>query len=153
VDTSSDGGGEEGLKRRIEEDIHTRQFLDDEWRQAEAPYRDPLSPIALFPNPQDIIMGRNKTVAPTWSGNILYHKVIQQHVHRYVEAQDMGSNRIEKTLISIKILHLLQNEYKSRFLNREDTRWVVIDNSEAQVKISQTLRMLAREIVTRSRNG
>jgi len=49
----------------IEEDIRRRQQLDDEWRRSEAPYRDPVCPIALFPNPQDIIMGRSKAIATT----------------------------------------------------------------------------------------
>jgi len=99
----------------IEQDIHRRQQLDHEWWQHEAPYRDPTSPIALFPYPQDIILGRNKTVAVTWSGNILYHKVIQDRMYRYIEAQNASSVRINKTLIAVEVLHVLHNEYRSRF--------------------------------------
>jgi len=150
---SDDGSNEKRMDDWIEEDIRRRQYFDDEWRRSEAPYRDPSSPVALFPNPQDIIMGRNKTVATTWSGNILYHKVIEQHAHRYMEAQDTGTNWKERTLISIEILHVLPNEYKSRFLNRETTRWVVFDDSKAQVKISQSLRIMVRQTVARSRKG
>jgi hypothetical protein len=129
----------------IEEDICKRQELDEQWRQSEAPYREPSSPIALFPNPQDIIMVRSKMVAVSWVGNILYHKVIEQFVHRYIEAQ--AGNRIGKTLIAVEILHLLHNKYRARFLARKDTVWEVIDDAEAQKKISQALRMLARDIV------
>jgi hypothetical protein len=129
----------------IEEDIRKRQRLDEAWHQSEAPYREPSSPIALFPNPQDIIMGRNKMVAVAWAGNIMYHKVIEQYVHRYIEAQ--AGDRIGKTLIAIEILHLLQNQHRARFLARKETVWEVIDDSEAQKKISQALRMLARDIV------
>jgi len=128
----------------IEEDIRRRQQLDDEYRRSESPFRGVDSPIALFPNPQDIIMGRNKAVATTWSGNVLYRKVIEQHAHRYAEAQVESSLRISKTMIAVEILHLLRDQYKARFLNREDNKWVVIDDSEAQVKISQALRTLAK---------
>jgi hypothetical protein len=90
-------------------------------------------------------MGRNKMVAVAWAGNIMYHKVIQQFVHRYIEAQ--AGDRIEKTLIAVEILHVLHNKYGARFLARKVTVWEVIDDSEAQKKISQALRMLARDIV------
>jgi len=131
----------------IEKEIHRREQVDEEWRRSEAPYCDPKSPIAMFPNSQDIIMGRSKTVATTWPGNILYHKVIQDHVYRYIEAQTIASGRIDKTLIAVEVLSKLHNDHKSRFLSRNDSNWTVIDDSEAQVKISQALRMLAREIV------
>jgi hypothetical protein len=131
----------------IEKDIRTRQELDEKWRQSERPYRDPGSAIALFPNPQDIIMGQNKTVANTWPGNNLYHKVIQQHVHRYIVAQAAGTKRKDKTLISVEIVHMLQSKYGSRFLARKDTVWEAIDDFEARKKISQALRALAREIL------
>jgi len=94
-------------------------------------------------------MGRNKAIAVTWPGNILYHKVIQVHVYRYIEAQTVASGRINKTLISVEILHVLKREYNSRFLSRNETNWVAIDDTEAQVKVSQALRMLARETVSR----
>ena len=130
----------------VEEDIRKRQELDEKWRQFEAPYRDPSSRVALFPNPHDIILGRNKAIAVTWPGNILYHKVIQQNVHRYIDAQAIGTERLCKTLISVEILHILNSKYGSRFLSRKDTEWEVIDDFEAQKKISQALRTLAREI-------
>ncbi len=137
----------------IDEDIRQRQELDETWRLFEAPYRDPSSRVALFPNPQDIILGRNKAVAMTWSGNILYHKVIQQNVHRYIDAQAIGTERICKTLISIEILHILNHKYGSRFLSRKDTMWEVLDDFEAQKKISQALRALSREILQHSGRG
>jgi len=136
------------LEARIEEDIRRRQQLDDEWRRQQAPYRDPASPIALFPNQHDVIMGRKKVVAATWPGNIMYRQVLLEYVDRYIEAQDVSSDRINKTMISVEILHILKSHYKSRLLNREDTRWVVLDDTDAQTKISRTLRDLAREKTT-----
>jgi len=135
----------QGAEQRIEKDIQRRQQLDDEWRRSEAPYRESTSPVALLPNPQDILSGRSKLVT-TWSGNVMYHKLIEKHVHRYLDAQDGGLDRIDKTLISVDILLLLRNQYQSRFLARENATWVVIDDSDAQKKISRSLRLLAREI-------
>jgi len=125
--------------------IKERQRIEDEWRQSEATYRHPSSPVALFPNPQDIIMGRNKAVALTWPGNVMFHKVIQQHVGRYIEAQGTPG-QIGKTMITVEVRHLFQTKYKSRFLVRNNTSWVVIDDSESHAKISQALRNAARDI-------
>jgi len=136
---------DKGDEQSIEKDIQRRQQLDDEWRRSEAPYRESTSPVALLPNPQDILSGRSKLVT-TWSGNVMYHKLIEKHVHRYLDAQDGGLDRIDKTLISVDILLLLRNQYQSRFLARENATWVVIDDSDAQKKISRSLRLLAREI-------
>jgi len=128
----------------IELEIHRRQKLDDEWRKSEAPCRDSNSPTALFPNPQDIIMGRNRLIAGKWPGNMLYLRVIEQYVHRYMEAQALGLERIDKTLIAIEILQTLQQQYKSRFLTRTGTSWLAIEDSVAQTKISHKLRFLSR---------
>jgi len=128
----------------IEESIRTRQRLDEECRQREAPHRDPGSPIALFPNPQDVIMGRNKVVSATWSGNILYNKVIQQYADRYVRLQSGVTDRVEKTMISLEILHLFRSQYHARFLTRNDDSWTVVDDVDGQKKISHALRNLAR---------
>jgi len=54
-------------------------------------------------------------------------------------------------MIAVEVLQELHDEHKSRFLSRNDDNWTVIDDSEAQVKISQALRMLAREIVLQKR--
>jgi len=136
------------VNKMIEADICKRQRLEDEWRKSEAPYREPSSPFALFPNPQDIIMGKNRLVARTWSGNVMFQRLIQDNVHRYMEAQMEGWAKIDKTLLAIEILQILQNEHKARFLSREKTRWVTVSDAEAQKKITQSLRSLARE-----RNG
>jgi len=129
----------------LEADIRERQRLDDEWRESEAPYPEPTSLIALFPNPQDIIMGRNKVVAKTWTGNVTFRKLIDDNVHRYVEAQRTGAARPSKTLIAVEILYILQKEHHARFLTREETRWIAVDDAEARKKITQAMRGLARE--------
>jgi len=51
----------------IDESIRRRQQLDEQWLLSEAAYRDPSSPTACFPNPQDIIMGRHKAIMISWN--------------------------------------------------------------------------------------
>jgi len=76
-------------------------------------------------------MGRNKAVSATWPGNIMYRKVVQDNLHRYIEARRLSLGWIEKTLISLEILQILKNEYGSRFLSRNQSNWVAIDDAEA----------------------
>jgi len=128
----------------IEESIRKRQQLDEKWLQSEAPYRDPSYPIALVPNPQDIILGRNRAMTMTWSGNIVFHKVIEQHAPRYAALQRAETNRVERTMIALEILHSFHNQYGARFLTRKDDRWSVADDLEVQKKISQALQNSTR---------
>jgi hypothetical protein len=132
----------------IEEDIHRREKIDDEWRRAESPYRDPASRVALFPNQQDVILGRNKKIAMVWPGNIAYNKLIEEQAHHYIAVE--GLDRIAKTSIAIQTLRILNSDYRARFLSRKDTGWEVLDDVEAQRKVSQALRNAARERKTAS---
>jgi len=128
----------------IEEDIQRRQKLDEEWRRSEAPYRDPSSRLALFPNPQDIILGHNKKVAPTWPGNIAYREVIDQYAQQYFLCND--DNPFEKTSIAVHVLSILHRGYMGRFLIRKDMTWDVVEDIEAQRRVSRSLRMAAKAI-------
>jgi hypothetical protein len=105
----------------IEEDIHKRQQVDERWRTFEGHFTIHVPRyLALFPNSHDGLMGQNKTVTPTLSGNILYHIVIELYVQRYVAAQSADTKRKGKTLISVEIFHILQGKYFSRFPARRD---------------------------------
>jgi len=132
----------------IEEDVRHRQQTEDEWRRSEAPYCDSSSTIALFPNSQDIIMGRNKAVASTWPGNIMYRKVVQDNLHRYIEARRLALGWIDKSLISLEILQIMKKECGSRFLSRNERNWVAIDDLGAQAKINKTLCSLVSEMAS-----
>jgi len=134
----------------IEESIQKRQQLDEEWRLSEAPYRDPSSPVARFPNPQDILMGRNKSVLLTWSGNTRYYEVVEQHAHRYGALQCAATDRIEKTMISMELLLLFRTQYNARFLKREENGWARVDDLEVQKKISGALRNSAKSLSSRT---
>lgn len=124
------------------EELRRREQLDVQWRTAERPYRDPSSRVALYPNPEDIILGRNKKVASTWPGNTRYNQVIEQQAHRYLGAET--GERLEKTFIALETLQILRTQYQARFLSRKESSWETVSDSEAQQKIGQALRNVAR---------
>lgn len=128
----------------MEAEIKKLQAKEEEWRKSEAPYRDPKSKVALFPNPQDVILGRNKKIASTWPGNLVYNRLIEQYGHRYVQAK--GHDRIDKTLLTVEFIHVLQSEYRARFLVRKETVWEVASMEDIQVKVSQAMRFQARQL-------
>lgn len=125
------------------QDFLQRQQAEEERRLSEAPYTLPTSRTALFPNLQDIIMGRNKLVAESWPGNIAYRKLIEHYSYRYATVQ--SADRLDKTLVALDFMHTLQRQHGSRFLARKDTVWEVIDDVEAQKKVSHGLRFVARD--------
>lgn len=135
-------------EEKMEQDIQRRQQLDEEWRAMEAPYRDPSSQIALFPNPQDVIMGRNKKIATSWPGNIVYHSLVERYSGRYMEAQ--AGDRVHLTMISLEIFHILQKDHGTRFLVRKESTWEVCDDAQVQKKIGQALRIHGRASMTKS---
>lgn len=135
-------------KRGLEEFIKRRQESERRYREAEEPYQDPSSPIALYPNPQDIIMGRSKKVGLTWPGNIRFNQVIEEQAHRYLAEDD----RKVKTRIMEETVELFQTKYQARFLARHETHWQVVDDSEVQKKVGQALRNEARAILNQMRH-
>lgn len=136
------GGGEQELsgplsRRELEEHIRRLEENEEEWRQKEAPYRDSSSPIALFPNPQDIIMGKSrKKLAATFPGNLAFNKIIKAQALHYSNEEERGF----KTAIVMGVIHHLQNDLGARFLTRKDTCWEVVDATEVRQKVSQALR-------------
>lgn len=131
----------EGVEQAINERIEREKI----WLAGEIPYLQPTSNVAKYPNPQDIIMGRQmKKVTATWEGNLLLNKIVEQEAHRYIGAH--GRDRIEKTTIAIGIIQRLQKEHHARFLGRKDDCWEVIDETTALRKVSQALRNAARRV-------
>lgn len=130
---------------RIQKYFQERQRKEDAWRQREAPYSKPSSKFALYPNKNDILMGRHKIVMP-WTGNSVYNKLIENQAPRYVAANSM--NRVEKTLIAFQTIHVLQKEYGARFLIRRDDGWEAMQEADVQPRVSQLMRMAARSLTT-----
>ena len=130
----------------IEDGILLRQRLEEQWWQSEAKFRNPNSEEALYPNPQDVILGRNKTFTANWPGNIAYNNLILLEAHRYAAAE--GEDRFVKTSILLEIARLLKTTYHARFLVRRGTStWKALGDAEIQKKISQSMRMAAQEVL------
>jgi hypothetical protein len=127
----------------IEADIAKREQFDEWWRQSEAPYKEPTSQKALVPNPHDVILGRNKKIATSWPGNIVYNTLIVEYAQRYVQAQGY----FDKTVIALEIIHILQKEYQARFLWRNDIGWEAFAREWVHQKVSQSLRHSIRRMV------
>jgi hypothetical protein len=123
--------------------LQERLRIEEEWRQREEPFTRPTSKIALYPNRNDILLGRHK-VAPTWPGNMMYNKLIDSQAPRYVLAN--GHARLEKTLIAWQTIHVLHREYGARFLTRKEDCWEAMEEAEVQPKVSQSLRVAARGV-------
>lgn len=130
------------LADAMESKILEWQAKDKEWRESEAPFRDETSRIAMCPNPQDILLGRNKMIASKWPGNVTYGKVIRVSAQRYMEEQD----RLVRMTMAMHIVDTLQHRYKARFLMRKESCWEAATESEIKSKVSQALRDEARSL-------
>lgn len=127
----------------------SQEYLDNEakWTQADAPYCDPTSKVALYPNRQDIIMGKNRTVAWSWPGNLYFDALIRQQANIYGAA----TNNLEKRRIVQETLQRLELEHNVRFLTRkENIGWEAISTEDARVKVSQSLRDEYRKMSRRA---
>lgn len=122
----------ESIQKASQEYVQT----EEEWKRKEAPYCDPASDVALYPNPQDIIMGKNRNVASLWPGNLAYTALIRKQAVRYGAAD---SNH-EKMAIAVDTLLRLKKD-RARFLARkEDVGWETLSYDDARIKVSQSLR-------------
>lgn len=134
---SNDAMSRENMTKRIQKRLQAEEQL----RQYQAPYMDPESPIAIFPNTQDILMG-NKVVAMTWPGNVQFKRVISEEAVRYMVAS-------HKTAMARNVVTLLRTKYQARFLTRTDTQWETMDpDGEVLRKVTQALRDEARKSIT-----
>jgi len=122
------------IRRHLEE----RLRAEEAWRKREEPFTQQTSKVALCPNQNDILLGRNK-FAVSWPGNLMYNKMIESRARRYVAIT--GQDRVEKTTIALQTIHVLQSDYGARFLNRKGDCW---EAAEIRPKVSQSLRMAAR---------
>ena len=130
---------------RVEIDayIQEREIVEERWRQSEALYREPTAQKALFPNPFDIILGRNKKIAAMWPGNRVFNMLVEQNTPRYVEALAY----FEKTVITLEIIHTLQKDHGARFLWRKGSFWESLDGKWLHQKVGQALRLSAARFV------
>lgn len=126
--------------RYIEAFIKERRKKEAEWREREWQFEKPTSRFALHPNPNDVLMGRGKPFRE-WSGNMRLAKIVSLHALRYSEST---KERIEKTVIAMQIVHMIENDDGGRFLQRKMDGWEVVEDAVAKEKVSQALRTEAR---------
>lgn len=141
LDDSSNGI--EKLRLGVLAEIERRRALEEQWRQSQIPYQDPNSKTALYPNPADVVMGR-KGATLTWPGNLTYHKVISQQAHRYINPD--GMHKVEKTVIVMDTIQILEKHCNARFLIRNDNGWETAAYAEVQKKTSQALLKEAKRL-------
>lgn len=132
--------------QRINDNLLERQATEDAWRKREEEYTKSSSKIALYPNKNDIIVGRHQ-LTPSWHGNMVYNKLIESQAPRYIAANSM--NRVEKILIAFQTIHVLRQEYDARFLTRRENDWEAMEEVDVQPRVSQALRLAARMLSTK----
>lgn len=121
--------------------------MEQEWRQKEAPFCDPSSKFALYPNPQDIIMGKKKSIVLSWPGNLAYNMCIRQLAASYGTAR----NNLERQMVVKEVLQRMKQDHQARFLSRKENEgWDSLSDDEAVVKVSQSLRDEARKLTRKS---
>lgn len=90
-------------------------------------------PIIEIPGENDVLLGRGKIVEGS-TGNLLLKKIIGKNSIRYENA-----SRFEKMAVS-QAVYLRMKKDGSRFLKREGTYWVEVDESVAREKIAHGFR-------------
>jgi hypothetical protein len=125
--------------------LRERRRIDDEWNAREKVFENPTSRFALYPNQNDVLMGRGKY--REWPGNQRFSKLVALFAPRYVDAD--GKDRIEKTVIALDIIHRLEIE-GVRFLQRTEHGWDAVDDSIIKDKVSHSLRTQVKQLVKTS---
>jgi len=130
-----DGKGETLSKEIRDEYLRERRRIDDRWNEKEQSFESAKSKFALYPNPQDILMGRGRGLE--WPGNRLFLRRVALFAPRYMEAD--SKNRFQKTVIAMTLVRNLETE-GARFLERTDEGWRIADDDVIKDKVTQTLR-------------
>lgn len=125
----------------IDQKLMNWQTAEEQLRQSEAVCLEPASPTCLYPNPQDILLGKNRRFAATWPGTVGFTNVIHQYAPRYLAA----GSKSKKTQISHDVLQFFKTELCARFLMRQETYWEAVSDADARFKISQALRDESRQ--------
>lgn len=120
-----------------------REKIDGPIRDREAPYRDPSSKYALYPNSNDVLLGRNLMVRASFSGNQLYKNIIESRASLFpsIDCQ----YKAEKGRMANETRLVLQINYGTRFLARNEQGWIAATKEEVNKKVGQDLRTAAKK--------
>jgi hypothetical protein len=91
------------------------------------------------PLPQDVLLGRGRPYQE-FPGNIHLGRIVDLYRDRYKQTTE----RLEKTVISMEVVQRIQAS-GGRFLQRKADGWEVADDIVPREKISQVLRLKARQ--------
>lgn len=106
---------------------------DEDDMELDAPSTVVSQEIIEIPAENDVLLGRGKIVEES-TGNLLLKKIIGKNSVRYENA-----SRFEKMAVS-QAVYLRMKQSGSRFLKREGTYWVEVDESVAREKIAHGFR-------------
>lgn len=128
-------------ERHIQGYVEERQQVESIWKAREKSYEDPQARFSPYPNKQDVLIGRGNNYRE-WSGNIRLTKMVSLYAPRYLEIG--AKDRIEKTIITMQVISMIENDYHGRFLIHKEDGWEVADENLAKEKVSGALRTEAR---------
>ena len=99
------------------------------------------------PTPLDVVMGSDR-FAHNHTGNAAYKFLIYEHQEHY----DRADSRIEKTLITSKIVMAVK-DYGGRFCMRKQgiSGWVIMDDWLARTKVADAFRGRRKTAVARAK--
>lgn len=119
----------------IQAALHDCLQKEDEHRRLEEAFcrsrtQDSAAFFVLYPQPNDVLLGKNRSVGPSWPGNLAMNVLVKQWVHDYGSA----ANNLEKLVV---VNHILQSLHQngSRFVARLDDGWKEVVDDEAGKKI------------------
>lgn len=115
--------------RRVKEALETQKRNDEAM----------VSGLIDFPGKFDVLMGRGRPFLG-WEGNVRLSKLIHKNADLYMEDK---INRVEKTMLAMKIVQIIQLN-GGRFIHRTEKGWKVVDDKMAKEKVSQGLRAAVR---------
>lgn len=98
----------------------------------------------------DVLIGIPPTQACQHPGN----RILQETVERCLEAYNRAKTKHDKMKINRRIMGIMRNEHKSRFLKlvqKHTGLWKLCDESSIRDKISNSLRMSGRQQQKRRR--
>ena len=94
-----------------------------------------------FPGRLDVLLGRGRNLHGHM-GNIKFRYFVGTYVDVYESA-----SKDEKKDMSADIVRRLQRDINVRFLKKEETGWVVVDDEVARLKVSHVFRSIRRNKV------
>jgi hypothetical protein len=109
---------------------------DAEWKCLE---ESKSSKCVACPLPQDVLLGRGRPYQE-FPGNIHLGRIVDLYRDRYKQTTE----RLEKTVISMEVVQRIQAS-GGRFLQRKAGGWEIADDIVPREKISQVLRLKARQ--------